>query len=176
MINEVTLRPKPQNSNARVAFGISLAVAFIAFTVYFIVDRFKGIIGLFGLLALVTAILFYTKYLSVSFCYDVMNVPTGETLFVVRQITGKRETTLSRINIASITSVVREEREVTRAHKTPAGYLKFVYAPTLFPKVVYRITSVSRYEKAEIIIECNDEFSSYLESSAIKARENSIEE
>ena len=172
MIKELTVHPKPQNNNAKIAFGIALGISFVGFAVYFMMDRFRGFVGMFALLTLVTAILFYTKYICPSFYYDITHDYENTPVFVVRQVIGKRQTTLSRIDLASITEVKRENKEERRAHKTPTDFRKYVYAPTLFPKTVYRITVRSRYEKAELIVECSEEFADYLVKCAAFAREN----
>lgn len=102
--------------------------------------------------------------------YDVILTPDGEPLFVVRQRIGKRESTMCRVGLWSITAVTREDGASRRAHKTPAGYAKYVYTPTFMPDVTYRIVTVSRHEKAEIVIECSDEMANALLSYAIEAR------
>ena len=177
MIKEITVRPKPQNNNAKIAFLITLFISFVGFGVYFAMDRYRGFVGMFALFTLVTAILFYTKYIAPSFCYDLTTDSADNPIFVVRQITGKRQTTLCRIDIAEIRSIKKENKTEMRAHKTPVGYRKYVYAPTLFPPFVYRITVIGRYEKAELIIECTDEFAEYLLECVVEASQaNTMEE
>ena len=176
MIKDLTVRPKPQNNNAKIAFTVSLAVSAIGFAAYYAIERFRGIVGMLALFALVTAILFYTKFISPIFYYDVTSDSDNVPIFVVRQIIGKRQTTLCRIDLASITEIKKETKAEMRAHKTPSAYRKYVYAPTLFPPVVYRITVVGRYEKSEIIIECSEDFAEYLRSCAQEAAEAVSEE
>ena len=176
MIKELTVSPKPQNKKAKIAFLITLFVSFVGFAVYFSIERFRGIVGMFALFSLVTAILFYTKYIAPKFYYDITVDSENAPIFVVRQLTGKRQTTLSRIDLFNIREISKEEREVTRSHKTPAGFRRYVYAPTLSPSLVYRITVVGRYERAEIIIECSDEFADYLRLAVAEAKDNYAEE
>ena len=90
-------------------------------------------------------------------------------IFVVRQVTGKRQTTLSRIDLENIKKIEKQDKKEQSAHKTSADFRKYVYAPTLFPETVYRITVIGRYEKAEIIIECSDEYADYLRSAVVEA-------
>ena len=175
-LKDLTVRPKPQNNTAKIAFLIALLVSAAGFAVYFMIEQYRGIVGMFALLTLVTAILFYTKYISPAFCYDITTDSDGIPIFVVRQITGKRQTTLCRIDLANIKALVSEDKAERKAHKTPSGYKKYVYAPTLFPPRIYRMTVVGRYEKAEIIIECSDEFASYLGDCAKEAAENFADE
>jgi hypothetical protein len=71
--------------------------------------------------------------------------------------------------------IEEETPKQSREHKTPYGFKKYSYLPTILPKVAYRMTSVSRYEKAEIMIEASGEFINLLRSYAAEARENFIE-
>lgn len=170
MITEFSVHPKPRNNNAKIAFLITFLISCAGFVTYFFMERFRGLVGLFSLMMLVTAILFYTKYISPVFYYDITFDSEGTPIFVVRKRVGKRETTLCRIDIADIVSVNHEMRAERRAHKTPSGMLKYVYAPTMFPSDVYRITVKGRYEKSEIIIEASEEFSELLRNYSEEAR------
>ena len=170
MINELSVHPKPTNKNAKIAFYILLAISACVTVVYLIVDTYRGIIGLGALIFITAAVLIYTKYLSCEYYYDVTTDSRGP-VFVVRQAIGKRMSTLCRIDIASIVKVQKETAQQRRAHKTPTGYKRYNYLPTLIPKQTYRLTSTSRYEKAEIVVEISDEFATLLMEYANEARE-----
>ena len=92
-------------------------------------------------------------------------------MFVVRQQTGKKYTTLCRIALSEIVKIEKQTAEQMKAHKTPMGVVKYSYFPTLGPSVAYRITTSGRYEKAEILIESSDEFADLLASYSAEARE-----
>ena len=171
MIKEFSVHPKPQNSNSKIAVLIAVAVACLGFVSYFLVDRYQGIIGLFALCSLTTAILIYTKYISPEFYYDIKLEDDNTFLFVVRQVIGKRHTTLCRIDMADIISVTKETKKERRSHKSESNVRKYIYAPTLFPDKTFRITTKSRYESAEIIIEGTDEFCQMLSEYSKEARE-----
>ena len=171
MIRELSVRPKPKNNYARGLFICLLATALGVFILYLNAEKYKGLIGLV-IIALVTGAVFvYTKYVSQSYAYDITYDSEGSAVFVVRGITGKRQSTLCRVDLHSITAVKKETREQMKAHKTEPGYRRYVYTPTLFAPEVYRICVLSRYEKAEILIECTDEFCEYLLSASAEARE-----
>lgn len=170
MIKEFSVRPTPQNSNAKIAFSVTLALAAVGFIIYMIMDEYRALVGFIALLILVTAILIYTKYIAPVFCYDIMIDTEGTPLFVVRQIIGKRQSTFCRIALHEITSITREDKEQRRAHKTPRGTRRYTYAPTLFPSVTYRIASKTRYESAEIVIEGTEEFIALLDGYTKEAR------
>ena len=171
MIKEISARPTPQNKNAKIGFLIFLLLSAVAFVTYYFIDRYKGVVGLVGLMALTTGILIYTKYISVQFYYDVVIDSGNNPMFVVRQLIGRRVTTLCRIDLADIIDVKHEGKNERRAHKTARGVRQYVYAPTLFPKETYRLTVKSRYENAEIIIEGTGEFASLLSEYSKEARE-----
>lgn len=128
-------------------FGISAAI-----------PVYKGVVGTAGLISLVTAILMYTKYVSVTFYYDVLTAGLEEPLFVVRQLVGKREVTLARVALADIVDIKRETAKERRAHKRTNTTALYVYAPTLSPSVSYRMLVRSYSERSEIILEGSDEF------------------
>ena len=171
MAKSFSTRPKPSNNYAKIVFFVTLGVAAVLFVAYFLMDSYKGIVGTVALFVLVTAILIYTKFISPAFYYDVICDDGEVPLFVVRQITGRRSTTLCRVELADIISITHETDAEMREHKTPNGYRKYVYTPTLFPNEVYRLTVVSKYENAEIIIEISEELSELLRSLVVEAKE-----
>ena len=162
MIQEFSVHPKPTNKNAKIAFLIAILISAVGFVTYFIMEKYKGIVGTAALLTLTTAILFYTKYISPEFYYDITFDTEGTPVFVVRQIIGKRQSTLCRIDLADIVSIKKQTSQERKAHKTAQGYRAYVYTPTLMPSLTYLITVSSRYEKAEIRIEGTDEFANLL--------------
>ena len=175
MITEFSLRPKAQNKRALyllIAFAIGAAALAL---LYITIPLYKGLVGLGAMALVIAAVFMYTKYIAVSYSYDIF-IANDTPLFTVRQLTGKRETTLCRIELGGITSVVRMTPEERGAHKTPTGYAKYNYCPTLGPDVTYTVTYVTRYEKAEITIEANDEFADILMRYADEARENYVDD
>ena len=176
MINESTVRPKPQNNNAKIVFLVTMLLFLLSTVGYILADKYKGIIGLVAICFLTTSILFYTKYIAPVFFYDIMLDSEGIPLFVVRQVVGKRQATLARIEIADIRDAIIETREERKNHKTPGGVLKYNYGPTLNPPMACRIFLKSRYENAEIIIEASEEYKDMLLSYANISREMRIED
>ena len=162
MIKDFSVIPKPQNKKSVVLMSVFFVLAIIALAVTFFLEKYKGVVGMIILASLTTAILIYTKYVSVVFHYDIIGEGVDEPLFVVRQTVGKKNVTLCRIALADITSVKRETAAERRAHKTPMGVMRYVYTPTLMPSWSFRITVSSRYEKAEIILEITEEFAQML--------------
>lgn len=171
MIREFSASPKPSNNKARTASCALLAVAIFIFFVSMSIPHYRGVVSLFAMVLLILGIFIYTKYISPIYYYDIMMDSEGTPLFIVRAMNGKRETTLCRIGLAEIRKVEREDRAARRSHKTPKGYVKYAYLPTLDPDSTYRLTTASRYEHAEIIIEVSDEFASLLRAYSIEARE-----
>ena len=176
MNRSFSARPKPSNNNAKIAFGVALGIAAVGFLFYFLMERYRGIVGMAALFVLVTALLIYTKFISPSFAYDVIDDGSDVPLFVVRQIIGKRQTTLCRIDLSDIKEIRRVNKSERRAHKTPSGYRKYVYSPTLFPSEVFILTVIGRYERAEIIIEGDGGFIKLLEEGAAEARQALLSE
>lgn len=150
---EMSTRVQPSNNYARLIFSIFTSGGICIALVSTLVPMYRGIVALLGAALLVVGITVYSKYLASVYYYDITKDVNGTPVFVVRQVMGKRESTLCRIDIADIVSVAHETADERRGHKTPAGYLKYVYTPTLAPKETSRLTVVGRYESAEIVIE-----------------------
>ena len=170
MINELSTKAKSSNNKAKITFYVTFIAAAAIFAVSFVLPRFSGLVGNVGLILIVAAILVYCKYVSPEYYYDITHDSNGSAVFVVRMISGKRQSTFCRIGLAEIVKIEREDATARRAYKTPAGVRKYSYCPTLMPDVTYRIYTRSRYEKAEIIIEVSDEFTDMLRSYAAEAR------
>lgn len=171
MINEFYSHIKPSNNKAKRLFITLLTLGGLITLVYMIADRFKGIIGLFALAAIVGAVFIYTKYVGVEYYYDITHDSAGSAVFVVRQLSGKRQTTLCRLDLHSIVKVERLTAAEKKAHRAEAGYKKYFYLPTLSPDSVTLITVHSPHEYAEITIEAPDEFADMLRRYSREARE-----
>ena len=176
MIKEITVHPKPTNNIAKIICLIAAFVAACGFVTSFLIDSYRGLVAAFALFTLVTAILIYTKYISPSYYYDVALDSEGTATFVVRQLIGKRQTTLCRVALFDVVSVEYESKEIRKKHLTPKETRKYSYVPTISPAYVCRVNVVNRYERAEILIEVSREFSELLQAYAAEARENYVEE
>lgn len=171
MINEFFSHAKPTNAKAKRLFITLLAIGALITVGYAAADRFKGIIGLFALGAIVGAVFIYTKYIGVEYFYDITFDSAGSPVFVVRQISGKRQTTLCRLDLHSIVKVEMLDAKARASHKAPAGYKRYFYLPTLLPESVILITAHSESEFAEITVEASEEFADLLRAYSKEARE-----
>lgn len=171
MIREFSAKSKPSNNKARALFIICMSGSFAFVLASTFLSLYKGIISLVGVGLFAVALVLYAKYISPIYFYDVTFDSENTPIFVVRQQTGKKISTLCRINLADIVRIEKQTSKERRAHKTPMGVVKYSYLPTLDPAVAYRITLRSRYEKAEILIESSEEFAELLMSYSRQARE-----
>ncbi len=176
MIQEFYAHATPTNKKAKYVFVGLLGVAAMIMVTYFIANQYKGIIGLFAVAAITSAVLIYTKYIGVEYYYDITFDSAGKPVFVVRQIIGKRQSTLCRVDLYNIVKVERLSAEEKKKHKTEVGYKKYVYLPTLMPDYVLLIKLSSPNERAEILIEAPCEFGNMLLAYAQEARELRFED
>ena len=176
MIREHSVHVRSKNNNAKITFGVLLILAGALILTSMIVELYRGVISLAGIVFLTAAVLVHTKYIGAEYYYDVTFDSSGYPLLVVRQTVGKRHSTLCRIGLSEINSVDRETASERRAHKTPYGVRKYVYVPTMGTDVTYRLITKSRYEEAEIILEISDEFAELLSSYAKEAKTMVIED
>ena len=170
MITEFSAKVKNANNNARVAFFALLAAGASTVVTYMSIPVYKGLVGLVAVALLTAAVLIYTRYMAPTYYYDITHDSENTPIFVVRQVVGRRETTLARIDLADINSATVESREERRSHKTPVGTRKYFYTPTLGPAVTCRISSRSRYESSEIVIEAGADFANMLTAYAREAK------
>lgn len=171
MIIPFSIKVSPSNNKAKIVFTLCFFGSFAFFFLSSILPLYKGVVGLLGLVLLTVAILMYTKYMSSVFYYEITTDSEGQGLFLVRQVIGKRETLLCRIALSEIVKAEREDKKTSNSHKTPYDHKKYSYTPTLFPGISYRLTTQSRYEKAEVIIEAPEDFVNLLVKYSIEERE-----
>ena len=176
MIREFSVKTKPTNRKAHMLFAGLTSMAMAAILASMLIPIYRGVVSLVGVGLFTAAIVIYTRYVGAVYYYDITYDYEGLPLFVVRQLTGRRESTLCRIGLHEIVKIQDETPKQTREHRTPMGYKKYSYLPTVMPQTAYRITTVSRYEKAEIMIEASGEFINLLRQYAAEARENYIEQ
>lgn len=174
-IGEFSVKPKPQNNKAKILLIVLCGITLALFVTYFIIPNYKGVVGLVAVAAMTAAITVYTKYISASFCYDVLKADDGTALFVVRQIVGKKEQTLCRIELAYIDKVEFETKAERKAKKPTTGYSTYVFFPSLDPETSCRMRYTSRYEKSEVLVELPREYCELLASYARTARLQNLE-
>jgi hypothetical protein len=168
-MQEFSTKAKPSNNNARIIMSLFLAFAAVTAVASMLVDRFSGLISILTVALISGAVFIYTRYVSCEYFYDLTTDHTGDRIFVVRQVTGKRETTLARVSLSEICKVERENSATAKSHRTPAGFKKYFYTPTLMPEHICRLTVVGRYESSEIVIECSDEYADVLSNLSKEA-------
>ncbi len=177
-MSDFSAQPKAQNKNSKIVMWVFFGIALITAIISTFLSAYRGVVGMVTLGCLATAILMYTKYVSVRFYYDVMVTGLEEPLLVVRQAVGKRNVTLARVCLADIISITRETREERRRYKKEKGTLLYNYGPTLSPSVTYRLQVRNHIERADIVLEGTDEFFEKIKeySSLARAMRESEEE
>lgn len=169
MIRDLSTKIRPSNNNARYTFVFCMSGGIAIALLSCILPSYRGIVALLACAFLVVAVAVYSKYVAVTYYYDLSVDNNGVPVFVIRQVMGNRQSTLCRIDVADIVNVEIESASERRKHKTPFEYRKYVYTPTLMPKKTVRLTVHGRYEKSEIIIE-NENYAEILKQNAKEAR------
>lgn len=169
MISEFTLKPKPQNKKSVYMFIAFMLGAVATVILYIKLVPYRSVIGILAMMFVIAAVFMLTRYMAAEYFYDV-TVNDGEPLFIIRHKLGKRETVMCRIPLRDIVSVEKQDKEKRRMHRTPEDYTRYFYSPTLDPEITYLIVARSRYEKAEITVEADDEFAEILLRYAAFAR------
>ena len=94
IMKDYSMTPKPKNKNSVILMCSFFAVALISLVVTVFISKYRGVVGMITLASLITAILVYTKYVAVTFHYDIVSEGYTEPLFVVRQTVGRKSVTL----------------------------------------------------------------------------------
>ncbi|MBQ7363783.1 MAG: hypothetical protein IJW48_04980 [Clostridia bacterium] len=168
---EISVHVKPTNKLANYIVYASLISAALCIGVCFFIESYQGIFGIIAMAFITAAIFFYTKYLSAEYIYDLLTDRDGLPLFIIRSRTGRRETTLARLDLYAIRKLERLTREELKGRKSDTGVTKYTYAPTFRPAEAVLLTVRSRYERSDVIIEAPKEFTDLLSRSADLARE-----
>lgn len=170
MIREIVIQPKPQNKLAPTTFFCLLGLCAVAFGASFAAEHYRGLIQLVAILLLVSALLVYTRYVAPHYSYEITTDSEDTPIFVVRSRTGRRMSTLCRVDLADIFSVTQEDREARRVCKTPAGVRRYVYTPTMMPPRRVLLDVRARGEHSHVFVECPPEFCDLLRVYSEEAR------
>ncbi len=169
MISEFAVRPVPKNKNARTLFFVLLGAAAATVGVSYFLTAYKGIVQLGSLILLVAAVVIYTRYIGVVYSYEVSFDGDGTPIFVVCQFSGKRRTSLCRVDLGDISEIETLSAEKYRAYKTEQGTKRYNYTPTLFPPEVNLMKVRGRFERADVILElsaeCRDTLLAYAQEA-----------
>ena len=171
MITPITIKPEAKNKTGKYVFFACLGSAFIMMAVYMLLDKYQGIAGLAALIFITAAIYIYNRYVSAVYYYDVFLDSADNAVFLIRQMVGKRETTLCRVDLSSIVSVKAMSREDKKAYKPDKDTGRYAYSPTMFPEVIYLLEVRSAYEKADVFVELTEEQAGVLSDYTRIARE-----
>ena len=170
MIREFAVRPTPKNQNARTLFFGLLGAAAIAIISSYILNSYKGIVQLGGLILLVAAVMIYTRYVGSVYSYEVALDSEGTPIFIVCQLSGKRRTALCRVDLADIVAIQTLTAAEYRTYKPEAGMKRYNYTPTLNPPEVHLMQVRSYREKADVFVELSEEYRALLLSFVEEAR------
>lgn len=173
MIDEFSIHARPSNKKARRVVTAALVSAALCVAACMVAPRYGGLISVCAMLFFTLAILFYTKYVAAEYIYEITHDSAGTPVFVVRSRTGRRETTLLRLDLGAIRQVRRIEGEELLRYRSEAGVASYNYCPSFRPDSAILLTVRSRYEKADVKLELTDEFASHLLSLAELARTES---
>ncbi len=170
MIREFAVRPVPKNQNARKVFFLLLGAAAATVALSYFLSAYKGIVQLVALIFLVISVLIYTRYVGSSYSYEVAHDSEGTPIFLVTQLSGKRQTALCRVNLCDIVGIEALTGEQYRAYKPEPGIKRYNYTPTMGPAEVHLMRVNSRTEKAVVFLELSEEYCAMLLSFVEEAK------
>ena len=193
-MNEIIVKPKPQNEKGKRVFLIALIACALTFILSLILPKYAGIVQLVSLILLCISLYFYNRYVGTVYTYELMRDESGDAHFIVRQEVGKRSTTHCRMSLANLRAARRMTKEEIREYKrrrtsrTPSADASsnvptpepnvgvYYYGPTFQPESLCLLSFRGRVERADIFIECSDELLAHLLSLSSDMRALSSEE
>lgn len=167
MISPITINPKPENNKAKIYVAVLGTLGGLIFIFGMLASQYSGVISLVGMLLIVSALAISLKYINSSYAYEIIDAD-GEWLFVVSQYSGRRNTTLCRVSLSSVTSL--EKRQAKDKTKPDTEYTRYVYIPTMMPESYYVMTVINRYERAKISLQLTDGMAEQIRLYAKEAR------
>ncbi len=171
---DFTYRPKTKVREARLVMLGALIISALLVIASVISPKYKGIISLFAVIALVCVVYIYTRYLAPQYAYAVMTSGEGEALLVITKNVGKSLSTLAMIRLYEITSVERVTDEAGKA--AARDERKYNFCPSMTPDEVYAVRSSDRYEKRLMLLEINEAVAKRLSEYAKIAKESEPDE
>ncbi len=173
-ILDFTYRPKTKVREARLVMFGALIIAALLVIASVISPKYKGVISLFAVVALIVVVFVFTRYLSAQYAYAVMTTAQGENMLIVTKTVGKNMTTLAMIRLYEIVSV---ESLVDQRQKTPErDERKFNFCPSMKPDEIFVMRTRGRYERRLILLEINEACAARLLNYAKIAKENEPDE
>ena len=171
MVKEFFIHARPSNKKASTVVRGAIISAALCLIACFFINRYQGVVSTAAVIFAAVAILFYTKYVTAEYIYELVNDSEGVALFVVRTRTGRRETTMLRLPLYAIASIERVSGEEMQKTRTDPSYPRHNYCPTFRPESAVLLRFRSRFDSADVYIEVSDELVSHLLSLAESERE-----
>ena len=171
---DFTYRPKTRVREGRLVMLGLLIISALLVIASVISPKYKGVISLFAVFALVGVIFVYTRYLAPQYAYAVMTSGEGEALLVVTKNVGKSLSTLAMIRLYEITDVTPV---LSEGDKEPLrGERKYNFCPSMKPEQIWAVRSADRYEKRLFLLEVNEQVAKRISDYAKLAKETEPDE
>ena len=171
-IIEFTYKPITQKKRAYPIFFTILIISGVLVLLSVQMTVAKGLISLFAVFGLTIDMFVFIRYVLAEFAYSVTCGQDGDAVLVVTRTTGRRVSTMCCIRMAELSSVEKLTKEQKKQHAPDPKALKYNFAPSMSPEVVYLIKTASRTTKCEIIIEGTDELAARLLEYSSYAKED----
>ncbi|MBE6635024.1 MAG: hypothetical protein E7617_02315 [Ruminococcaceae bacterium] len=153
---EFTYRPVTDKKRAFPLLFTVVGVSSLLVAISTVVDTYRGLLSLLGVMGLTVATYILTRYTVSEFAYSVMATASDELMLVVTKTVGKRVTTLYSTKVKGIKSIQLFTKDEYKKHKTEKGRLLYNLAPSFSPASVYIAIIDDAEEKSEIILECTE--------------------
>ena len=166
---DFTYRPRTRVREARLVMLGMLIISALLVIASVISPKYKGVISLFAVIALVGVVYVYTRYLAPQYAYAVITPAVGDALFVVTKNVGKSVSTLAMIRLYEITEITPV---ISDTDKAPGrDERKYNFTPSMKPEEIWAVRSADRYEKRLFLLEINEQVAKRLSEYSKLAKE-----
>jgi len=157
MITELSFIARPSNNKARhLFFALLISSVLVLSLSVALPPELRTAVLSGGMIFLIAALYVFSRFVGVTYLYDLALDTDGTPIPAVRSRIGKREVTLSRLTLATLTALDCLPRKARREYKTPDDLKRYNYYPTLDPERICLLRFITDQESVELAIEAPD--------------------
>ncbi len=171
MISDMKFHPKASNMKGKRVFLITLLLALALFLCSLLLSGYQSLVQLLAFVILTISLYFYNRYMATSYEYEITTDSDNTPVFVVSSYQGKRVSTLCRIALWDVTSIVRYTKEELAKREVDKEVSVHKFMPTFSAEIVTIVCVRSPHEKCDLWLETPEEFDAYFLSLIKEAKE-----
>ena len=175
-IFEFTYRPKNDKSKVTPLFYGVLLMSLLIALISINLPRFSGVVSLVSLVGLCYSLYLYTRFIASNYAYTVSWDSSGDPIFIVTKLTGKKATTMFSIKLKQLKCIEKFTKVNKLSDILSKQSKKYNYTQSYKAKEIYLLKSGEGRDECEVILECTDEVAKRLYEYSLIAKRTSLDE